>query len=191
VDHGPVIESRPERDDWNAIDPQLVVDDQGRAWLAFGSFWSGVKLRRLEMETLQSSQEDPRLYGLARREGEGAVEAPFLYRRGEWWYLFVSFDHCCRGARSDYRIMVGRSREVTGPYLDALGMPLMEGGGTPVLEGAGSMRGPGHCAVVRDGDREWLVYHAYDAEDRGRSKLQVRSLEWTEEGWPGVGVLRR
>lgn len=187
TDHGPVIESRPGRDEWNAIDPNLVLDEQGDPWLAFGSFWGGLKLRRLNPETYLPDRQDETLYALAARPGEGAIEAPCLYRRGAYWYLFASFDHCCRGARSDYRLVVGRSDRLTGPYRDAAGVPMLEGGGTEILAGSGPERGPGHCAVLRDVDREWLAHHVYDAGDRGRPELRVRPLRWREDGWPTVG----
>ena len=84
---------------------------------------------------------------------------------GEFYYLFVSFDHCCRGVNSDYKVMVGRSRSLTGPYVDRAGKPMLEGGGTLVLAGAGTgrLRGPGHNAILRDGDKDWFVHHYYDA----------------------------
>src|SRR5690606_576067 len=126
VDHGIVRRSVPHRYLWNAIDANLVEDDDGTPWLAFGSFWGGLKLVKLREDRLGLAE--PQVWHtLARRErpallddadpGPGAVEAPFVFRRDGWYYLFVSYDHCCRGAKSDYRIMVGRSRTLAGPYL--------------------------------------------------------------------------
>ncbi len=186
-DHGKVIGSSPT-DDWNAIDPNVVLDEEGRPWLSFGSFWGGIKLRRLDPQTGKPSAEDETLYALASRprtkELPGAVEAPAIYRKGGYYYLFVSFDFCCRGVKSTYHLRVGRARRVTGPYLDRDGKPLTEGGGTLVLEGAGRWLGPGHCAVLQAEDGERLVYHAYDAEWRGTPTLRVSRLYWDAEGWP-------
>lgn len=187
VDRGKVLESHPGTDDWNAIDPNLVLDREGKPWLSFGSYWSGIKLRRLDLATGHLSPEDSRLHSLARRIGDTAIEAPFLIRSRDHYYLFVSFDHCCRGARSDYRILVGRAEQVTGPYLDREGLPLLEGHGTRVLEGHDNIRGPGHCAVLTARGRDWLVHHFYDAAERGVAKLQIRPIVWTEDGWPVPG----
>ncbi|WP_369407573.1 family 43 glycosylhydrolase, partial [Rhodothermus marinus] len=118
---------------------------------------------------------------------ERAIEAPFIVREGGYYYLFVSFDACCRGAESTYRVMVGRSESITGPYVDHRGVSMLEGGGTLVLQGYGRIRGPGHNGVFRDGSGRWfLVHHFYDGLDGGRIKMQVRSLLW-RDGWPVVG----
>ena len=186
VDRGPVLSSRRE-DDWNAIDPNLVVDRDEQPYLVFGSYWSGIKLVRLDPDSGKPPGGTLELIALATRREAKAIEAPFLVQHGETYYLFVSFDHCCRGVNSDYKVMVGRSRSLSGPYLDRTGKPLLEGGGTLVLAGSGRMRGPGHNAIFRDGDKEWFIFHYYDAEFRGIQMLQIRPLHWTGDDWPEVG----
>jgi len=186
-DQGKVIGST-RSDDWNAIDPNLVLDEAGQPWLSFGSFWGGIKLRKIDPATGKLSKEDETLYPLASRprskELPGAVEAPAIVRRAGYYYLFVSFDFCCRGVRSTYHVRVGRSRRVTGPYADRSGRLMTEGGGTLVLEGGGRWAGPGHCAVLQTKGGDKLVYHAYDADWRGTPTLRIRDLHWDKEGWP-------
>ena len=189
-DQGKVIGSS-QSDDWNAIDSNLAFDEEGQPWLSFGSFWSGIKLRKIDPGTGKLSAQDQTLYSLASRprtrDLPGAIEAPVIILRKGYYYLFVSFDICCRGADSTYNIRVGRARRITGPYTDKSGKPMMEGGGTLVAEGAGGRwRGPGHCAILqgRDGDR--LVYHAYDAEARGIPTLRISPIFWDAEGWPSI-----
>ena len=125
VDQGLVLQSKVG-DDFNAIDPNLILDENGQAWLAFGSFWNGIKMRKLDRKTGKLSTEDTRLYSLASRERPDspaaappglppnwqAIEAPFIVQHGQYYYLFVSFDLCCRGTKSTYKTMVGRSRSV-------------------------------------------------------------------------------
>jgi arabinan endo-1,5-alpha-L-arabinosidase len=125
VDQGLVLRSGAG-DDFNAIDPILVTDEPGKAWL--------YKMRRIDRATGKLSTDDTHLYALATREhplgaAEGtpelpanweAVEAPFIIHHGDYFYLFVSWDLCCRGTKSTYRTMVGRSPAVTGPYLPCL-----------------------------------------------------------------------
>jgi len=189
VDQGKVIGSNVS-DDWNAIDPNVVFDEQDQPWLAFGSFWSGIKLRKLERATGQLSSQDQTLYSLASRprssDSPGAIEAPTIIWKNNYYYLFVSFDFCCRGKDSTYNIRVGRARRVTGPYMDRSGKPMMEGGGTLVIAGAGRWAGPGHCAVLHGKDGDHLVYHAYDTEWRGVSTLRIASIGWDAEGWPTI-----
>ncbi|RAS70514.1 arabinan endo-1,5-alpha-L-arabinosidase [Lentzea atacamensis] len=177
---GLVIESRSS-DDFNAIDPNLVVDDQGRWWLSFGSFWSGIKMIQLDPAT--GLRLGSGITAIAGRGG-GAIEAPFIVKRGQYFYQYVSFDFCCRGASSTYRVMVGRSSSVTGPYLDRNGVPLNSGGGTEVLAGHGSVHGPGHQAVLADTGGDLLIYHYY--ADNGTSLLGINRLTYDSAGWPRV-----
>ena len=189
-DQGKVISS-VKTDDWNAIDPNIVIDEQGEPWMSFGSFWSGIKMRKIDAATGKLSTTDTKLYSLASRprsaELPGAIEAPAIVRRGEYYYLFVSFDFCCRGVDSTYNIRVGRSKRVTGPYLDREGKDMLEGGGTLVLSGGKRWRGPGHCSILRDQSGDKLVYHAYDADARGVSTLRITTIRW-EADWPAVSA---
>jgi arabinan endo-1,5-alpha-L-arabinosidase len=108
-----------ENDEYNAIDPNLHVDDSGW-WLSFGSFWSGIKMVRVKPGTGLPDKGDKKLYSLATRPRsvDGAIEAPYIVRHDDYYYMFASFDACCRGTSSTYRTMVGRSKTITGPYVD-------------------------------------------------------------------------
>lgn len=187
VDRGKVVESFAG-DDHNAIDAAVVEDAEGGLWLAWGSWWGGIKMRALDRETGMTSRTDTTLHSLARRPVEHAIEAPYIIRRGEHYYLFVSFGLCCRGAESTYTVRVGRSETVTGPYLDRSGQSMMAGGGSLVLAGYGNVRGPGHASVLAEGEHHLLVHHFYDASDNGTPHLQIRPLLWDEEGWPLAGL---
>lgn len=180
ANQGLVIETRTS-DNFNAIDPNLIVDDQGRWWLSFGSFWSGIKLIQLDPATGRRS--DATVRSIAGRNG-GAIEAPFMVKRGAYYYLYVSFDRCCQGAASTYRIMVGRSTSPTGPFTDRNGVAMTSGGGTQILAGHGSIHGTGHQAVLADTDGDILVYHYY--ADNGTALLGINRLAYDAAGWPVV-----
>lgn len=188
VDQGPVIGSTKE-DDFNAIDPNHVQDSDGNSWLAFGSFWGGIKLRLLDKKTGKLSAADTKLYSLASRRplNPPAIEAPAIIRHDRYYYLFLSFDFCCRGKNSTYRIVVGRADKITGPYLDRAGRPLLAGGGTPLLEGSGVWRGPGGQSLLTESPKDLLVFHSYNGVT-GRATLMLSTLAW-ENGWPRAGVL--
>jgi arabinan endo-1,5-alpha-L-arabinosidase len=180
-----------KQDDFNAIDPNLAVTPEGEMWMSFGSFWSGIKMRKLDPKTGKLASDDTTLYSLASRprtaEIKAEIEAPAIIRRGNYYYLFVSFDRCCRGAKSTYKIMVGRSARITGPYLDKDGKPMPDGGGPLLLEGNDRWRGPGGQSVVHDSKGDFLVFHAYDGVT-GRPFLQISTIAWVD-GWPRVGTL--
>ena len=186
-DDGPVFQSYP-KDDYNAIDPNVVLDDKGKPWLSFGSFWNGLRLLPLDGQGRVLEGAKPLNIAARPHEGPeqpGAIEAPFIVRRSGYFYLFASYDFCCRGAKSTYNVRVGRSRSVRGPYVDREGKSLVEGGGTKILEGGTRWKGPGHEAVLQDGKDDLLVYHAYDADDKGTPKLRISRIEW-RDGWPWV-----
>lgn len=195
TDHGKVIESVPGRDLWNAIDPNVILDEDQEPWLAFGSFWSGMKLVKLRKDFKQIA-EPQQWYTISKRErsfktadpepGEGAVEAPFIFRKNGYYYLFISFDFCCRGVESTYKIMVGRSEKVQGPYLNKEGKRLNHGGGTLVLEGNKDWHGIGHNAAYTFDEIDYMVFHGYDASDDGKSKLIIKTISWDSAGWPQV-----
>jgi arabinan endo-1,5-alpha-L-arabinosidase len=177
---GLVMESQ-NSNDFNAIDPSMIVDDQGNWWLAFGSFWSGIKMISLDPST--GLQQGSTLLSLAGRGG-GAIEAPTIHKRGDFYYLYVSFDLCCRGADSTYRIMVGRSTSPTGPYVDRNGQNLTNGGGTEILSAHDSVIGPGHQTVLADSDGDVLFYHYYTSS--GASLLGINLIGYDSQGWPFV-----
>ncbi len=179
TDHGIAVESARE-DTFNAIDPALTKTPGGRLWLSFGSFWSGIKLVELDPVTGKRAADSP-MHGLAQAE---EIEAPFIYRHGNYYYLFVNWGICCRGTNSTYNIRVGRSREITGPYLDKEGKDLAEGGGTLLLGTDGAFIGPGHASIFEEDGKSRFSCHFYDGTRRGRPMLAIQSLHWEAGGWP-------
>jgi arabinan endo-1,5-alpha-L-arabinosidase len=185
-DQGLVLKS-DAHDDFNAIDPFRIDLPDGRAFLSFGSFWSGIKLIALDPETgkLREAQTPP--ISLAGRQG-GAVEASAILAHEGRFYLFVSFDQCCKGIASTYNIRVGRADRIEGPYLDRDGKDMREGGGTLVLSSGGSFIGPGGQEPVRTSKGDMLAYHYYDGEEGGLAKLELAPIGWSADGWPELGA---
>ncbi len=200
-DQGIVVRSVPNRDLWNAIDPNVVEDEHGTPWMAFGSFWGGLKLVKLAPDW-KSIAEPEEWYSLAKRERSvlvddaqaepAEIEAPFIFKKGDWYFLFASWDKCCRGADSTYKMVVGRSRKLAGPYVDKEGKKMTEGGGTLLLAGDKDWAGVGHNSTYTFDGKDWLVFHAYENADHGLQKLKIAELQWDADGWPRVdpGVLK-
>lgn len=185
VDKGLVIRSKTGG--WfNAIDP-FRIDVGDAAWLAFGSYWDGIRMIALDPATgLRVGTDEP--LRLASRNG-GAIEAPAILEHDGQFYLFVSFDACCRGITSTYRIMVGRADAVEGPYLDRDGKRLLDGGGTELLATTGRFHGPGGQEVFAVKGAPWLAFHYYDFDGGGAPKLQLAPLSFDADGWPEIGPL--
>ncbi|MCF7802759.1 MAG: arabinan endo-1,5-alpha-L-arabinosidase [Candidatus Marinimicrobia bacterium] len=202
IDHGPVVESVPGRDLWNAIDPNLAFEEDGTPWLTFGSYWLGMKLVKLQ-DNLTSVVTDTSLewHTIAARHRywklderaagnseNGDVEAPFIFRKNGWYYLFVSWDRCCAGEESTYKVVVGRSKDITGPYVDRAGQKMIHGGGTLVVGGNEDYAGIGHQAAYTFDGKDYLIAHGYDLSDDGNSKLLIMEMTWDDDGWPQVTV---
>lgn len=179
VDAGPVLAST-KSDDFNAIDPGIVVDDAGDPWMSFGSFWSGIRIVPLEWPGGGRADASEPLRLADRQSPPNAIEAPYLVAHDGAYFLFVSRDACCQGLDSTYNIAVGRSESVDGPYVDRDGVPLLEGGGTLLLAGEGDRIGPGGQSVHGD----TLALHYYDRRLNGSFQLALVELEWDAEGWP-------
>lgn len=121
--------------------------------------------------------------------GDNAIEAPFIFKKGAYFYFFASIDYCCRGEKSTYKVIIGRSKKLQGPYVDKDGVALRNGGGSVFLQGDKNWYGVGHNGVFSAGGKDYIVYHGYDAADGGKCKLRIRKLTWDAKGWPVTGDL--
>ncbi|MGB8601628.1 MAG: family 43 glycosylhydrolase, partial [Rhizomicrobium sp.] len=118
--------------------------------------------------------------------GDGEIEGPFLFHKGDYYYLFVSTGLCCRGKNSTYRVAVGRSKDITGPYLDKAGRDMAKGGGTPLLTENKNWAGWGGQGVYTLDGKEYVVMHAYEAADNDFHRLKILQLNWDSSDWPSV-----
>jgi len=203
VDHGePIIASgaasgSEDPFDHNAIDPNLHRDLNGDWWISWGSHWDGIMIQRLEDDMVTVSGE---MTQIASRGSDrfpvqpgfavppNRVEGPAIFERNGYYYLLTGWDWCCRGDDSTYKISIGRSQSIDGPYVDKNGVPLTEGGGSTILNTrfarpgvtpGGLWRGPGGPDVFVEGGTHYLIYHAY----RPGSTLGIRPMDW-HDGWP-------
>ncbi len=190
IDQGRVLSSGPS-DDFNALDPNIVIDSSGAIWLTYGSFWSGIKQAPIDPLTGMISGSSVEPYSLAARPNTNppAVEAPFVVHHGKYYYLFVSFGLCCATDpyQSNYRIMVGRAASVHGPFVDMNGIPMTRGGGTELL--AGGTRGwnaPGGESIFTDpsSGASTIVFHAHQLP-AGTPYLFANTLTWNND-WPQI-----
>lgn len=203
-DHGLILNSTPHFEDvevycgsdeatFNAIDGHFFVDLDEAPYLVFGSTIGGIKAIALDAETLMP-QADAQFYTLAERllwQDDPIIEAPYLMWRDGYYYLFVSHNHCCRGADTRYQVRVGRSQNLTGPYYDRQGRALTDGGGTLLISGDGEYIGTGHADVLEQPGQDWLVHHSKDPGQDYRAYLNIRRINWAGDvgdRWPTLCV---
>lgn len=202
-DRGLVLESAPDHTDYNAIDSALFVDEDGRAYLFWGSYWTGLKAVEVDSKTGKPFSYKPGemkipagYIAVATRDGEDtSLEAPYVIRRGKFYYLFTSRGSCCDKEKSTYRLVIGRATEPLGPYLDKNGKRMDEGGGTLLLASTERWKGTGHNGFFRtkneDGsENDWLILAAYDVRAPKKGRLtQLRPVSWDTDAWPLVGEI--
>lgn len=166
VDQGMVVRSvqgqdNPDRNNSNAIDPNIYVDDNGDPWLNWGSFCcaplDGIRLVKLDRTTGKPVTDPPKLTSIS-SSGEGS----FIIKRGQYFFLLVSVGTCCSGVNSTYHVVMGRSLGLTGPYLDKTGRNMNQGGYSVLLRGNERYPGVGHNGIFTERDTTFLVFHAYD-----------------------------
>jgi len=178
-----VVASSSNMEDCDAIDPGLLLDPtDGRLWMSYGTYFGFIRLVELDPKTGK------------RVEGNKAIniaidcEATDLMYQDGWYYLLGTHGTCCDGANSTYNIVVGRSRKVTGPYVDNMGRDMLTGGGKMVLAAGGRVNGPGHFGriILGDGVQKMSCHYEADLDQSGRSVLGIRPLLW-KNGWPVAG----
>lgn len=191
-DLGLVLMSRPRLNDWNAIDPNLLIDAKGQAWLTFGSFWDGIQQVQLapdlrtptgKVRTIARRRNPEAIVHRTISANANAIEAPFLIYNEGYYYLFVSYDYCCKGLQSNYKTAVGRSKHPNGPFRDKDGKKMTKGGGTLLIGETDRYAGVGHCGLYQHQGQWWFVAHGYDKQRAGQSKLVLKKMTFVD-GWP-------
>jgi arabinan endo-1,5-alpha-L-arabinosidase len=184
VDSGSPIYTSVNCSGSNAIDPASIVDASGNAWLAFGSWSNGIHI--VPVSNTTGIPTGASCTQLAYHPSGSGIEGSYIYSHGGYYYLFASIDNCCEGASSTYRIIVGRSTSITGPYTDRGGVALTSGGGTIVLSAHGNINGPGGESLFSDTNGDVLVYHYYDGNNNGDPALGINLIGWTSDDWPYI-----
>lgn len=180
-DLGMVVSSNGSSGTYNAIDPGMFKDTNGKVYMTYGSFFGGLVVVEIDPSTgkVKSGSSTVKVAG-----GNGASwEAPAIIKEGGYYYLFANRGACCQGVNSTYKIVAGRSTSVWGPYVDTNGVGLTNGGGTTVLSSSGRYIGPGHFGLLRENGSNFISVHYYDGWDNGNAKLDILNMGFAN-GWP-------
>jgi len=183
-EEGGVVASSDGVEDCNAIDPGVLLDPTTRRlWLTYGSYFGYIRLMELDPKTGKrlNPNDKPRNIAI---NSEASI---MIYDEG-WYYLLVTHGSCCRGADSGYNIRVGRAKKVTGPFLDNMGVDMLQGGGKLFVTSLGRVIGPGHFGLFHlgDGVQRFSLHYEADLDQGGASVLDIRPLLW-KDGWPTSG----
>ncbi|RXK86105.1 family 43 glycosylhydrolase [Filimonas effusa] len=178
-----VVASSDGIEDNDAIDPSLLLDPAtGKLWLTYGTYFGYIRLVELDPKT-GKRVEGNKVLNIA----IDCEATDLIYREG-WYYLLGTHGTCCDGPNSTYNIVVGRSKKVTGPYVDNIGREMLKGGGKLVVAAGDRLIGPGHFGrtVLGDGTEKMSCHYEADLDQGGRSVLGIRPLLW-KNGWPVAG----
>lgn len=169
-DLGMVVSSNGSSGAINAIDPAMFRDHDGRVYMSYGSWFGGIGVVEINPDTGKTIGSVSHIYG----GGHQSIEAPYITRDGNYYYLYVNRGTCCDGLNSSYYVQVGRSTSITGPYT---------GWRTLLPNSDGRYRGPGHIGLLQEGSCSYVSVHYYDAADNGNAKLDILRLNYSG-GWP-------
>jgi arabinan endo-1,5-alpha-L-arabinosidase len=187
IDEGQVISYKNGGEGVNVIDPSVFVDKDGKVWLLYGSYKAGLRMVELDRKTGKLKSETPQLYTITTSLGEGS----FIIKGPEYYYIFASRGKCCAGMESTYQIVVGRSKNVTGPYLNKQGESWVDNKYSLFLAGDSTAPGKGHNGFFTEHDTTFIVYHAYTRAANGASLLNIKPLHVDEEGWPTMDATKK
>lgn len=169
-DLGVVVQSYGGIAEINAIDPALFRDYDGKVYMSYGSFFGGIGLAEINQSTGKLTSSVTHIYG----GGHQDIEAPYITRDGDYYYLFVNRGSCCQSSNSSYYVQVSRSNSIYGPW-----------SGTRTILGnvSGKYKGPGHIGLLKENGCNYVSTHYYDLNDSGNAKLDILRMTYSG-GWP-------
>lgn len=165
----------------NSIDP-CFVEDNGKKYLMWGSF-RGIYMTELSEDGLSLKE------GAEKQQVAGTYfEGVYIHKKDNYYYMFASIGSCCDGINSTYQLVVGRSSDLRGPYVNKSGTPMLSNGYTLVINKNGSFVGNGHCSqIVQDKNgNDWLLYHGIRTSNASGRVLMLDQIRWDEQGWPYI-----
>ncbi len=194
TDRGVVVSSNGN-EDLNAIDPGVIAAPDGTLWICYGSYHGSIRVTQLDPKTGPALR--PNELGAPVATARESEASDIIFHDG-YYYLFVNHNSCCKGKNSEYNIRVGRSKAITGPYLDKHGRPMADGGGSLFLAAHDHRVGPGHFGLLLDydvdaktpggdGAQRFSIHYEGEMTRGGRSVLDIRPLLWSLDGWPVAG----
>lgn len=164
----------------NSIDP-FYIEEDGKKYLFWGSF-RGIYAIELSKDglTVKAGATPVQIAGTA-------YEGTYIHKRGDYYYMFASIGSCCEGLKSTYTTVVGRSKQLMGPYVDKKGNRMLDNHHEVLIHKNESFVGTGHNSeIVSDNaGTDWLFYHAVSVANPDGRVLMLDKIDWID-GWPSV-----
>jgi len=182
VDEGSVINYKNGGDGVNVIDPDFFMDKEGKGWLFYGSYQKGLRMTEIDPVTGKCITDPPRLIVITKSLGEGV----YVIKGEKYYYIFASRGICCKGMQSTYQIVMGRSEDARGPYLNKEGKSWVDNNYTLFLAGDSTEPGRGHNGFFTEDDTTFIVYHAYTRAANGAPLLNIKPLYIDKDDWPAI-----
>jgi arabinan endo-1,5-alpha-L-arabinosidase len=182
TDEGQVISYKNGGEKVNVIDPNVFVDTDGKVYLFYGSYQAGLRMVELDAKTGKLKTDPPALTTITTSLGEGV----FVLKGPDYYYIFASRGKCCAGMNSTYQVVMGRSKNVAGPYLTKEGKSWVDNNYSLLLAGDSTEPGRGHNGFFTEHDTTFIVYHAYTRAAKGASLLNIKPLFVDKDGWPAM-----
>ncbi|ALT00333.1 beta-xylosidase [Lacimicrobium alkaliphilum] len=171
-DIGMVVQSHGGADEINAIDPALFRDHDGKVYMSYGSWFGGLGVAEINQTTGKLAGTVSHIYG----GGHQSIEAPYITRQGDYYYLFFTRGLCCRGEDSTYEVQVARATSVFGPYTEERNL---------LPNQVENRKGPGHIGVLKEQGCNYVSTHYYDLNDNGAAKLDIQRMSFVDD-WPSM-----
>lgn len=187
VDKGQVISYKNGGQGVNVIDPNIFIEEDGKKYMVYGSYQAGLRLVELNDKTGKLKKDPPELTTLTTSLGEGA----FIIKDPNYYYLFASRGKCCAGNNSTYQVVMGRSKNITGPYLNKEGESWVDNKYSLFLAGDSTEPGRGHNGFFTEHDTTFIVYHAYTRSANGASLLNIKPMYLDKDGWPTMDITNK
>lgn len=182
IDEGQIISYKNGGEDVNVIDPNFIAEKNGRAWLFYGSYKAGLRAVELNPATGKLLKDPPQITTITTSLGEGV----FVIKGPDYYYIFASRGRCCSGLQSTYQMVIGRSKNINGPYLNKEGKSWVDNHYSLFLAGDSTEPGRGHNGFFTENDTTFIVYHAYTRSANGTSLLNIKTLYSDKDGWPTI-----
>jgi arabinan endo-1,5-alpha-L-arabinosidase len=187
TDEGEVISYKNGGEGVNVIDPNVFMDKDGKEWLIYGSYKAGLRLVELNPATGKPFSATPQLITITTSLGEGS----YLIKSPDYYYVFASRGRCCAGLASTYQVVMGRAKNIQGPYLTKEGDSWLDNKYSLFMAGDEAEPGRGHNGFFTEHDTTFIVYHAYTRSANGTPLLNIRPMYIDDQGWPTLEITRR
>jgi arabinan endo-1,5-alpha-L-arabinosidase len=187
VDEGQIISFKNGGEGVNVIDPNIFIDKDGKKYLIYGSYKAGLRLVELDYKTGKLKKDPPDITTITTSMGEGS----FIIKGPKYYYVFASRGRCCAGDSSTYQIVMGRSKNVKGPYVNKEGESWVDNKYSLFLAGDSTEPGRGHNGFFTEHDTTFIVYHAYTHSAKGASLLNIKPMYIDEDGWPAMDTTKK